>query len=1127
MASALTGGEKTSLRSEGQHSELFLAVFEWDTVLERRLDGVPASDDGAVELAFDDPDMGAGAFGDVVVGETLYVSALGYGQFEKGMVRIRKAAGAATLYIGTTSDVDWADNDYLTVVSEVGLWAKHPEVSSDVVFMDYDVGYTDQHSVIDPTPVLGPHYIAWLGGDGTVATSWDGSDSYVLGAAAVASYLWAAPGASATANLNTATPTITYDTAGTYRVSCTVTGDNAATFAGYRYVRIFDASSLPATVLELENCSGDWQAGGWSFRVTMWDEVLTSEIRDRTLVVLFAKDWYDSETSIGPVANRANIIAIGHVDSQSIVVDPEQGKVALVVQGPQFWLGRITGFPAGVEDTDSGDLGGGAATDWTNFSNLTVDKGLWHLLHWQSTATAMMDIQLTADTRQAPDLAPAFGPLWQQLFELADNTILARPCCDRYGRLFVQVDPQLVPTGDRGSIPTVMDLESQDWHGQVNIQRATSHAMGQVNLNGIDYDNGVITPLFSLSPGHLPRQYGTVQPKTSLLLESQAQANELAGLILGAINNEYPVVEIPLASNHRGFDICPHQYATMSLTAAENERGIVWSGQKLTPRRLSFVHDAETGALLTNLVCEATTTDLLATNGDPPPTVPDPPTPDYPSPVTPPPDEIIFPEGPVKAAVGWTQDQLGYTADLLLHHVLSETTAGTTGTALYDTEVDFHSLGVAIGDVVENLDSGSYEHTTVAAIVSSTQLTLSADINLGAAEEYQVCGAQWVDIDDGTPAGTFIQFLYVQTGAATVGGWLLTTSAVYFAANILTPSPSWAEKLSLADMRTEVGCAHAAFRGMASWVQDPTFLIVNIGGPQNPCELNTKLAIYTNDTGDSWSASVFATGGNIQWDGWHFGIAIEQESGDIWCAAGAVSSTTLRRPFMYRSTDGGANFVKTSGIPGTPIGAKASLNSGHRADIYVPYNTPATAWMMAHSLNVLDGTDRCPVKSTDTGVIFNQVGPPGGYGVVQDPKGGVNGWRGDSNDILSFFTLGGSLRLMRSGDGGAAWTELGHERNLFDFTVGGHAGAWSVIPETWRSEQETLIWTALVPSQTHDEARIRFTEDEGGPGQTHWSNMMGNWYTVFTEWHGASGGSTKNGNCGCIALPRVGDNAVE
>ena len=128
----------------------------------------------------------------------------------------------------------------------------------------------------------------------------------------------------------------------------------------------------------------------------------------------------------------------------------------------------------------------------------------------------------------------------------------------------------------------------------------------------------------------------------------------------------------------------------------------------MTPRRLAFVHNAEKGTLLTNLVCEATTTDLLATNGDPPPTVPDPPTPDFPSPVTPPPDEIIFPDGPVKACVAWTQNQLAYTSDLLLHHILSEATAGTAGTALHDTAVNFHALGVAVGDVVENLSSGSY-----------------------------------------------------------------------------------------------------------------------------------------------------------------------------------------------------------------------------------------------------------------------------------------------------------------------------------------------------------------------------------------------------------------------------------
>jgi hypothetical protein len=68
------------------------------------------------------------------------------------------------------------------------------------------------------------------------------------------------------------------------------------------------------------------------------------------------------------------------------------------------------------------------------------------------------------------------------------------------------------------------------------------------------------------------------------------------------MNNRYPVISIPLASNNRAIDICPHQYVTLTLSAEDTERGIVWDVQKLIPRNVSFSHDS--GRLITDLSCE-------------------------------------------------------------------------------------------------------------------------------------------------------------------------------------------------------------------------------------------------------------------------------------------------------------------------------------------------------------------------------------------------------------------------------------------------------------------------------------------------------------------------------------------
>ena len=429
-----------------------------------------------------------------------------------------------------------------------------------------------------------------------------------------------------------ATPTLTVSATGTHRVSCTVTAANGKSYTGYRYVFVYSTSSEPEGNFRLDNCSGDWNTGGWSFRVTMYANADTSSIRDRALVVLFARDWYGgTEESIGPVDDRENIITIGWIAGESIDWNPEQGEVAFTVHGPQHWLGQMSGFPSGVEDYD------GTPTDWTEFEDLTVDKGLWHFLHWRTTATLCIDYVLTGDAREIKVFDSPAGSLWQQLYQVSHATILAQPCCDRYGRLFVEINSQFLDESDRSGFPTVQALTSQDWRNTIIIERNTVPKAGQVDLSGVAYSGGSGTAYFSLAPGHVPKKYGGPERPDRLALSSQNQANLLAGLIMGNLNNEYPRIIIPLGSNHRGFDICPSQYGTLTVAASDTERGISFSNLKVIPRRVDFNHEQKTGILLTDLEVEAYTTETGYTTGDPPPAPPDPPPPpDPPDPWEPP-----------------------------------------------------------------------------------------------------------------------------------------------------------------------------------------------------------------------------------------------------------------------------------------------------------------------------------------------------------------------------------------------------------------------------------------------------------------------------------------------------------
>jgi hypothetical protein len=675
MARAITGPELADLRTRmpPARSEIFLAVLTPAVVWTARVNepaGITL--DRLAELDYDGG-SGAADWGNTLADMTVYFGSAA-GEFDHGMARLRSfAAGSdgvtGTMEIGETSELDVADNDYITVVNEFAPWPKHMRISDDgTVYMDYDVAYTDEHLYPDPVPVLGPPACVWLPAGGTVDVDFDAGDSWSPIVPGMGyTFVWACDGAAGIVGGNTDTPTIRFNATGTYRASCTVTADygggNTASFTGHRYVFVFDANNMPTTRFTLDNCAGDWASGGWSYSVTMYEEAeeydpaTVTGVRDRALCVLFARDWYNgAEGSIGPIDDRENVIVVGWIDGESITRNPVHGTVGFEVEGPQYWLGQMTGFPSGIEDYD------GNPTDWTEFEDLTVDKGLWHFLHWRTTVTRMMDVYLTGDDRQIAVFDAPLGSLWEQLTQASENTILAHPACDRYGRLYIEIDSQLVPVADRTpvvDVPVVMDVTPPDWREQLDIQRQTVKPVSQVDLSGVAYDDGAALAIFSLARGHVFNCYGKVVKAERLALEDQAQANSLAGLIMAHENNEYPNVDIPLSANNRMIDICPWQYVKMSIAPDDTERGIEWIDKYLVPRRVSF--DFRQGSILADIETEAVTGETASTDGDVPP-IPSPPPPPPPPPGPPPPPELPLPAMPGDAFL-YNRTHILYTAN--------------------------------------------------------------------------------------------------------------------------------------------------------------------------------------------------------------------------------------------------------------------------------------------------------------------------------------------------------------------------------------------------------------------------------------------------------------------------------
>ena len=423
---------------------------------------------------------------------------------------------------------------------------------------------------------------------GSVVT-FDASLSYVIGSS-ISSYAWTVmgPGSPSLSGAATATPTLSCTAVGLYRMACLLTAANGYTTTGYAYVQVFDyGANLPINQFDLTSTiKGARTQGGWSFSVRMYSQADFSSIVDRAEVCLFARDFYGStEVSIGPITGRENIIAIGWIDGESIVEDPDGSYIDFTVEGLGPWLKKMIGFPMGILNATT------PATAWTEWFNLTVDDSLYHLFFWQTTIIPAVDVFLTNDTRNsAQQYAPGQTTISDQINYLLKNTILGDACSDRFNRLFCEIDEQLTPPASRSVIPSVMTLQYYDWRDQLPITRIPVPVTSQVNLSGvaIAFPNNPLA-YFSLAPGHDALRWGNYKSMTSILLSDQASSNQLAAMQLAWDNHQLEFTP-DLAGNNRMVDIVPHQFVSIVVATTDVPRGFSYSGHIIV-REVSMSFD--------------------------------------------------------------------------------------------------------------------------------------------------------------------------------------------------------------------------------------------------------------------------------------------------------------------------------------------------------------------------------------------------------------------------------------------------------------------------------------------------------------------------------------------------------
>ena len=1109
---SIDAADLVRMRSRPQAQDFYMAVLHPITVWTGQVVGDP--DRGAISIPFDNAS-------ELTAPEehfTLWVGSpgiTGEGECDVGVLRFRSKT-ANTMKVGS-NDIIWADNQNLTIKREVRPWAVLPNLENTKE--DSDKDYNNENTVLHPLGRVGPPACAILEDGTTTVSFW--SDSVSISEDGLKSHAWVfdggSPGSSAIAGTAGTPIAVTYTTPGQKWVKYTVTDNNNKTHVRYSMVYVFNTTTdIAISGFEVGSLVGDLESGVWRASITVTQDCDETEFPEMAQVVIFNKAyWNAAQRDVGyGWKHRENISFVGYIVKDSVRKNAETGNTTFEVTSTVSIMKNLTCWGASLKK--SGTAG------WHVIPNMTLNLAAFHVFTEHTTLDHIADIYLNLDTITMAYIdfqeGSPYDHIKTQIGE-AGRAILAN---NKFGQIYLEPDVQVTKAAYRLAIDTMFDLVHGDWREEITLgEERDIENTCQVDFIGFTYSGTDPIPFGSLAPG---RQWSTggVQKVTGVRVMDQDEANVYSGLFAGKFNNEFDNVVIPMAGFWPVFDIAPQRFVRITLVATDTNRELIWTLEEHIPAQVALNINNESGYTLTDITFKQLAYGPPGIDNEIPsePTSPDPDPPPEPLP----PDPAI-PDLPPQAALAFNRLHIGYTPNILLHHV-SSTATGGSGTTLHDTSVDFEVLGVVVDDLVENMTT--YTRTRVANVVSTTQITLDADISITADCDYHICGAQWTKVGDYTAdfnGEEVLQVEEIQTGTGAIGAWVLTTGGVYWASNILTTSPSWSCKLTLAELNTQLGTCPfggtpGSFRGLRTYVSNPSFIIVHF---EANCSgyTSTYGCVYSNSLGSSgtWIYSTFPT---------HEGrcpyraIEIDTASGTIYVIRNLTTGNTGR---LYVSVDGGATFALKAGEVTQWVHSGLSST---RADIYRPYGGSGLYVELRES-NVSPG------KSNDVGASWTVLTAAG----YSDPNGGVNtsshgitGHYADDNDILAIWRADDDshIVLMRSLNGGSTWVEIADAVTLFKSVID---EARAVAPTTWPADNEIIAWVCRWDTESVSylgDSMIRYTDDGG----TKWFDMMGNWYlnTDFHcigdaggDWAGSHGTSGIAGGVGVILLPRAGDNA--
>lgn len=490
------------------------------------------------------------------------------------IARVKSITGSqssGTITLGENS-ILFADNQVIRIKHHYPIFPIPPTIRNGVFYKDYDTVYVSQNSQPNPVAIIGSHRAGWLSA-GSAVFAFSAASYAIAQGASIASHAWSCVhNGGGTTGITISAPTsattnITVTSADTYWVKYTVTDSNGKTQSTYRCIFAYDTSNLPYKDFTINGLNGDWQSGGWRYSLQATGDSTLADIPDRTLVVLWYDNFFNSTSGYVDLWGAAsqNIIHCGYLrkDQDNDSFPTGVGNATFEVTTPDSVMDALSLLGSvSVEAVSS-------PTTWYQYASwLTVGRAIHHLLKWHSTVLETCDVySLTANTLGVKVAEFSEQSLLQMINGLGfQRGIFAKLVSDRLGRLHFVVDSQMLNTSQRGALDTVFTLATSDISDVVDVVRDEEDVTAVTDLDGFSFDGTASLPFISIIPGYvetisinMPEFTG--QGNNSIkaqVLDDQTDSNEKCGRV-HAQQNRNPY-ELRFATPYNGlgaFDIVP------------------------------------------------------------------------------------------------------------------------------------------------------------------------------------------------------------------------------------------------------------------------------------------------------------------------------------------------------------------------------------------------------------------------------------------------------------------------------------------------------------------------------------------------------------------------------------------